>query len=222
MRSPHVCPATPSGAVCASISGSAARSAAGTPTAAACSAACAQECSAAAADVLWLPEATSALLGSPQAFGFLPKAGPLPLQRWHPAQAERRRLDFESWATNATVNPYSSAAALVVNGTVLPQPPPGTYPGCQVWANHHYRFLFVRHHGLASRSIMQFFQDLCDAEQDAAAADGGPENRRIGAPIAACRGGGGGDGRLPAAYSAARAHCGKRPPICPPTHRTSH
>ncbi|PRW56420.1 Sulfotransferase family [Chlorella sorokiniana] len=81
------------------------------------------------------------------------KAGPLDPREWLQPYALERHTEYmdylEGWEQAHGQNPQPAGE--------LPQQQPVTFPTCQVWVNHQYRILFLRHAKTGSTSVLNWF-----------------------------------------------------------------
>lgn len=66
--------------------------------------------------------------------------------------ATRQRCESQ---VTSSPNHLPSAGALPHGAPPLPPPP--LFPGCHVFVNHRYKFIYVRHPKAASTSLLSFF-----------------------------------------------------------------
>lgn len=144
------------------------------------------------------------MAAAPLISGFLPKAGPSPLNFWLPPQ-ELRHTNLARYLNGTD----GVKLAVHQGGVSLPTTPP-LFPYCMIYVNHRYKFIYVRHPKSASSTLMNYFtfcgeltnftdiewepaarSRAAGAQQDAAAAGGveaGLEDRALGLG-SACLGG---------------------------------
>lgn len=85
--------------------------------------------------------------------GFVRKSGVLPFERWHPNFQETRRAIFLQWLKEKGGAQFTAEK--------LPVLPP-LFPGCEVWVNHNYKIIYLRHPKSASSSVLRMLGDCQD------------------------------------------------------------
>lgn len=106
-----------------------------------------------AAAVSGTPKALSVLHRSAGVHGFVNKTGTLAMQNWHAESVRHRRSSFKSWILAKKTTP-NSLARVLPSGGIGTQHTAVPYPGCMVYVNHDYKFIYVRHPKSASSTLL--------------------------------------------------------------------
>lgn len=91
-------------------------------------------------------------------YGFVEKAGPTDFHHWHPEYREWRVQQREKWLAERQ-------KSLAVG---KPPPPLPNFLGCQVFVNHLYKVIYLRHAKTASRSLLCHFSGCREGDNSTA------------------------------------------------------
>jgi hypothetical protein len=97
--------------------------------------------------------------------GLVHKAGHLDLRMWHANYSSWRKDSFREWRDITKANPSHRTHPDPSSGLLFADAPP-VNPGCQVFINHKYKFIYLRLAKTASTSLFDYFGACSSNEQN--------------------------------------------------------